>query len=161
MARLRSRTELEWVPTPAWVLGGDAEILTPAGDGPRGDDTAAMTKVIRGDYVTALKVAVATGELRADYLEPETQARSWARFVAYREGDHGPHPCSCSSACIAKLPKAPPRPSAGPAVEAWPQDTGPRQRRDLEAERSRDDEREAERQRLLKIANEAGIRYFT
>jgi hypothetical protein len=94
-------------------------------------------------------------ELGRDYLEADRVALSWARFVAWRDGDHGPH------IDAAKQTALPPPPSTVPAVEDGLYEGGPRQRRDLEAERSRDDEREFERQRLLKIANEAGIRYFT
>jgi hypothetical protein len=159
--RARALAPLEWVAQPEWALGGVA-IVTPVGDGPRGDDIAAMAAVTEEVYVEALEAAVEAGELNRDYLEAEQQARSWARFLPYCEGDHGPHACHCSAACLAKHPAPPsPRPPAVPAVEAWPNEAGPRQRRDLETERTHDDERELEQQRLLRIANEAGPRWFT
>jgi hypothetical protein len=100
------------VVAPTWALGGEADILTPAGDGPRCDDTAGMARVTRGDYVDALAAAVQAGDLPTDYLEAAQQKASWQRFLAYGGGDHGPHPCHCSTACLAKHPKAPPRTSA-------------------------------------------------
>jgi hypothetical protein len=59
-------------------------------------------------------------------------------------------------------PSAPP--PAADAAETWKDVGGPRQPRDPEAERlrsAREEEHEAERQRLLRIANEAGPRWFT
>ena len=151
---------LEWVAQPAWFIGG-ADIIAPVGDGPRGDDLAAMAKVTRTQYLAAVKDAVAAGDLSQDYADPGIADLSWSRFVLYREGDHGPHHCHCSAACLAKHPKDPPRPAVEPAGEAYGGEGGPRQRRDMEAERTHDDERELERQRLLRIANEAGPRWFT
>jgi hypothetical protein len=110
-ARLQQHRELEWVVSPAWALGGTA-IVTPAGDGPRCDDTAALATVTQAEYLAALSAAVAAGELTREHLEPEQQEASWRRFVAYREGDHGPHPCHCSPACLAKHPAPPPRKAA-------------------------------------------------
>lgn len=149
---------LEWCPMPAWALGSDVDILVPVGQD--GDDIHLAANTTRAEYVAALKAAVEAHELRSEYLQPEWQARSWSRFVAYRDGDHGPHPCWCSPACLAKHPKDPPRAPSAPAVEHYRSEGGPRQPRDLEAERSRDDERELERLRLLKIANNAGPRWF-
>jgi len=110
-ARLQQHRELEWVLSPAWALGGTA-IVTPAGDGPRCDDTAALATVTQAEYLAALAAAVQAGDLSTDYLEAAQQEASWQRFVAYREGDHGPHRCHCSPACLAKHPKAPQRTSA-------------------------------------------------
>jgi hypothetical protein len=125
------------------------DIVSPIGDGPRGDDVAAMAQVTRAEYAAAAQEA---GINDCD--------ASWARFQAYRDGDHGPYDCWCSPACLAKHPQAPPRAPAAPAAEHYRSEGGPRQPRHLEAERARDDEHELERQRLLRIANEAGPRWF-
>jgi hypothetical protein len=135
-----------WVPTPAWFIGGGVDILLP-------DDGVDLAPITKAVYVAAIKEAVAARELTKEYLEAEQQERSWARFVAWREGDHGPH-------IDAPKQPTPPQSIGSTLVESYGSEGGPRQRRDLEAERA-DDERELERQRLLRIANEAGVRWFT
>jgi hypothetical protein len=134
--------ELTWVPTPAWFIGGQVDILLPVED----VDLTSITKAV---YVAAVEEAVEAGELRKESLEPEWQERSWARFIAWSKGDHGPH---------VQQQQAPPRPSVEPAVETYPSDRGPRQPRETTAVEDRWDE---ERRRLIEIANRAPVRYFT
>jgi hypothetical protein len=146
--RAQAVQELTWTPTPAWFIGGEVDILLPVED-------VDLTSITKAEYLAALTAAVEDRELGRDYLEADRVALSWARFVAWREGDHGPH----IDAAKQPAPSSP-QPTV-PAAEDGLYESGPRQRRDLEAERARDDEREFERQRLLRIANEAGPRWFT
>jgi hypothetical protein len=147
--------------TPAWVLGSDIDILMPVGEGPRGDDVAAMATVTRAEYLQALEQAVEVSDLRADYLEPEWQERSWARFVAFREGEHAVG-CECCDACRAKRPAPAPPPLSPtvPAAEDRLYESGPRQRRSLATEHETESPYQAEQRRLRQIAAEAPIRYF-
>lgn len=158
-ARLQQHRELEWVAQPAWALG--EAIVTPVGDGPRGDDTAAMATVTKAEYLAALIKAVEAGEITKDFLGPEQQEASWQRFEAYRAGDHGPHLCHCSAACIAKLPAPLPQTSVEPAGEVFVHEGGVNRRADLETQITPNDRDEAERLRLLRIAQAAPVQFFT
>jgi len=146
-ARLRQQTPLEWTPTPAWFIGGEVDILLPTD----GVDLATITKAV---YVAAIKEAVAARELRKDHLEPEQQEASWRRFVAWREGDHGPH------IDAAKQPVAPQQPVSS-AVETYGHEGGTNRRSTLETLTEMDDRHDDERQRLLRVAQAAPVRYFT
>src|SRR6266851_2181788 len=130
--------ELTWTPTPAWFIGGEVDILLPVED----VDLSTITQAV---YLEAIEEAVGARELPRDYLETDRVALSWARFVAWHEGDHGPH------IDAAKQPAPLPQTPAAPAVEDRLYESGPRQHRDLEAERrlsTLDDEHQAEQQRL-------------
>jgi hypothetical protein len=145
--RARATTPLEWVPTPAWFIGGEVDILLPVED----VDLTSITKAV---YVAALEAAVDDRELSRDHLEPEQQEASWRRFVAWREGDHGPH------IDAAKQPVAPQQPVH--ATEHYGHEAGATNRRStLETRAQMDDRHDEERQRLLAIANAAPVRYFT
>jgi hypothetical protein len=143
-ARLQQQKTLEWTPTPAWFIGGEVNIVLP-------DDGVDLAPITKAVYVAAIKEAVAARELTKDYLEPEVQEASWARFVAWREGDHGPH------IDAAKQPAAAPQP-ATPAVETYVQEGGTQRRSDPTTWQEPD--RETEQQRLTRIANSVPVRYF-
>jgi hypothetical protein len=133
--RAQAVQELTWTPTPAWFIGGQVDILLP----------------VEGVDLTA---AVEDRELGRDYLEADRVALSWARFTAWREGDHGPH------IDAVKQPAAPPQPTA-PATEHYSHEGGTNRRSSPETWTQMEDRHDEERQRLLKIANEAGPRWFT
>lgn len=158
--RALAAAPLEWCEMPGWVLGNDSpSILIPLGE--RGDDITLAADVSREAYLAALAAAVEAGELTREYTEPERQAASWIRFEQYRAGDHGPHPCSCSPACIAKQPAPPLRSSAVPATETFRNEGGTDRRSSRETPEPDEEPWQAEQRRLNRIANEATIRYFT
>jgi len=140
-ARAEDRRPITWIPTPAWAIGGDVDILTPD----RGTDLSTIT---RPQYLAALE--------RAGF-QPEQHERSWARFVAYREGDHGLG-CTCTPACIAKRPLPPaPRPTTLLIeLDEYGLPRHPGDRATPETDRY-----EQEKHRLLAIARAAGDRWFT
>jgi hypothetical protein len=143
-ARLQQQKALEWTPTPAWFIGGQADIVLP-------DDGVDLAPITRAVYVAAIKEAVAARELTKDYLEPEVQERSWARFVAWREGNHGPHMDA------AKRPAPPPQPTV-PATETYGHEGATDRRSSRETWQEPD--RETEQQRLTRIANNVETRWF-
>jgi hypothetical protein len=79
-AVVKDTRPLRWIVTPEWTLL----------DEPKADFLWAdlqrerMPAITKSEYLTALEGAVAVGDLRAAYLEPEWQERSWARFLLYR-----------------------------------------------------------------------------
>jgi len=144
--RAQAVQELTWVAWPAWFIGGEVDCLLPVED----IDLSTITQAV---YLEAIEEAVAAGELRKDSLEAAWQERSWARFVAWREGDHGPH------IDAAKQPVAPQQPAAT-TVETYGHEGGTNRRSSPETPEV-EDRWEQERLRLLAIANASPIRYFT
>jgi hypothetical protein len=144
--RVRAVAPLTWTPTPAWFIGGDVDILLPVED-------VDLTVITKAEYLAALTAAVEDRELGRDYLEADRAALSWARVVAWREGDHGPH------IDAAKQPVAKQQPTA-PTGERYGNEGGVNRRASLETPEP-DDPYEAERQRFLRIAQAAPVKYFT
>ena len=146
--RAQAAAPLEFVAWPAWFIGGEVDLLLPVED----IDLSTITQAI---YREAIEEAVEAGELRKDSLEAAWQERSWARFIAWREGDHGPH------IDAAKHHAPTPPPSTVPAAEVYSNEPGVHYReRGLEPRREVEDRYQAEQDRLLRIANSVEPRWF-
>jgi hypothetical protein len=157
--RAQSTVPLVWLATPGWVIGpGAADILLPLDDRSGGTDTAAVATVTRPEYVAALVVAVAEGDIGRWHLEPEAQERSWQLFLHFREGTHSPS-CGCYVGQPTPDPTPPQKPTSNRLDEVW-NETGLTNRRSDRGTHEIENPYDAEQRRLREIAALAPIRYF-
>jgi hypothetical protein len=159
---------LEWLELPGWVLGaGSPSILATVG--PHGDDITLAADVSREEYLTAVAAGVEADDLGRQYRDPDQAEASWLRFQLYRDHDvHGAgERCWRAGTCHVEThrllpPSDPPSPQPTvPATEHYGHEGGTNRRSSPETWTQMEDRHDEERQRLLRIANAAPIRYFT